>query len=506
MRRRLLVAVIGAAALASPAAAYGELVVSGPSPALGGGGTTTITIEPGVPAAMLSVLVPRGFSAAIAQQPGTTIGQGSAQLDTGGAVSQAKGSLVALEPAAPVCGASGHAAVWRLSLGAAGELLVAIDAVAATDPDAGYASYRLGVCPAEGTLIESLELRLDGILENPDTAGAFVWHVVATPAGQDGAPDPGAAVESRSTQLVPVRVTLRGVYDRAAGRATLSGLVTAAGETVAGARVRFNAGRPGASLVPSGSATSGSQGRYRKRQLVRRTTVFQASVDVPVQSDPAGCPAPIAPGGCESATFAPLTATSARATVRVPVLRTLRLGSTGADVRRLRADLARLRFLPPGSRGGSFDERTWHAVVALQGWLGLGRTGVVDRRTWRALGRGHVPVPWARIGRGVLIDTARQVMLLVDGGRTVRAIHVSTGAYGRTPRGRFAVYRKEILSWSVPFSTWMPYASYFSGGFAMHAYPSVPTYAASHGCVRVPPVEAPGVYAFAGYGTPVWIR
>ncbi len=52
----------------------------------------------------------------------------------------------------------------------------------------------------------------------------------------------------------------------------------------------------------------------------------------------------------------------------------------------------------------------------------------------------------------------------------------------------------------------MPYASYFVGGFAMHAYPSVPTYPASHGCVRVPPVEAPGVYSFARYGTPVWVR
>jgi lipoprotein-anchoring transpeptidase ErfK/SrfK len=110
------------------------------------------------------------------------------------------------------------------------------------------------------------------------------------------------------------------------------------------------------------------------------------------------------------------------------------------------------------------------------------------------------------VRRGVLIDTSRKVLLLVEGGRTVRAIHVSTGAYGRTPRGRFAVYRKETLSWSVPFGVWMPYASYFRGGFAMHAYHSVPSYPASHGCVRIPPVEAPGIYRFAGYGTPVWIR
>jgi lipoprotein-anchoring transpeptidase ErfK/SrfK len=88
----------------------------------------------------------------------------------------------------------------------------------------------------------------------------------------------------------------------------------------------------------------------------------------------------------------------------------------------------------------------------------------------------------------------------------VRAIHVSTGAGGATPLGRFSVYRKELMSWSVPFQTWMPYASYFYGGYAMHAYPSVPAYPASHGCVRLPAVEAPGVYAFASFGSPVWIR
>jgi lipoprotein-anchoring transpeptidase ErfK/SrfK len=107
---------------------------------------------------------------------------------------------------------------------------------------------------------------------------------------------------------------------------------------------------------------------------------------------------------------------------------------------------------------------------------------------------------------GLEIDTARQVLLLVSEGRVARAIHVSTGAGGRTPLGHFSVYRKEVLSWSVPFKTWMPYASYFHGGFALHSYSSVPAYPASHGCVRVPAVEAPGVYGFAKYGLPVWIR
>ena len=88
-------------------------------------------------------------------------------------------------------------------------------------------------------------------------------------------------------------------------------------------------------------------------------------------------------------------------------------------------------------------------------------------------------------------------------GRVERVFHISSGAGGRTPSGSFRVYRKERMSWSVPFSTWMPWASYFVGGIAFHAYGSVPAYPASHGCVRMMARDAPLMYAFATYGTPV---
>ena len=55
----------------------------------------------------------------------------------------------------------------------------------------------------------------------------------------------------------------------------------------------------------------------------------------------------------------------------------------------------------------------------------------------------------------------------------------------------------------MPFQTWLPYASYFNRGIAFHEYPDVPTYPASHGCVRVPAPEAPCVYRFAKLGTAV---
>ena len=46
----------------------------------------------------------------------------------------------------------------------------------------------------------------------------------------------------------------------------------------------------------------------------------------------------------------------------------------------------------------------------------------------------------------------------------------------------------------------MPFASFFSGGDAIHGFPDVPAYPASHGCVRVSMPEAPWVYTFLYYG------
>jgi hypothetical protein len=51
----------------------------------------------------------------------------------------------------------------------------------------------------------------------------------------------------------------------------------------------------------------------------------------------------------------------------------------------------------------------------------------------------------------------------------------------------------------------MPWALYFHGGIAMHEYPDVPPYPASHGCVRMPASQAETVWHWAGQYTPVWV-
>lgn len=176
------------------------------------------------------------------------------------------------------------------------------------------------------------------------------------------------------------------------------------------------------------------------------------------------------------------------------------------SVRGVQLRLATLGYLEPSGVTGNLDYVTEEALLAFQGWEHLARTGTFTGETQVALFRASRPKPFThRPGKHVEIHRDLGVLLLVEGNDVVRAIHTSTGIFGRTPSGTFHVYRKELLSWSQPFHVWMPYASYFVGGIAMHEYPDVPAYPASHGCVRLPAGEATHVYAFVDLGTPVYV-
>ena len=66
----------------------------------------------------------------------------------------------------------------------------------------------------------------------------------------------------------------------------------------------------------------------------------------------------------------------------------------------------------------------------------------------------------------------------------------------RTPAGQYTVYRKgsaSCKSSKYPIGKGgapMPYCMFFHGGYAIHGSGHVPTYNASHGCVRVLPLHA----------------
>jgi N-acetylmuramoyl-L-alanine amidase len=176
----------------------------------------------------------------------------------------------------------------------------------------------------------------------------------------------------------------------------------------------------------------------------------------------------------------------------------LSYGARGPAVNGLERRLASLGYALRGiDRLYAIDTRD--AVLALQKVTGLPRTGRVDARTWRAIDSARRPAPRFR-GTHVEVYKGRQVAFEVQNGRVVGITHVSTGATGNTPLGTWQVYRK-VTGWD--WVLWYPL--YFHRGFALHGYPSVPAYPASHGCVRMPMWFAPAFNARWPYGATVRI-
>jgi hypothetical protein len=179
-------------------------------------------------------------------------------------------------------------------------------------------------------------------------------------------------------------------------------------------------------------------------------------------------------------------------------------GEAAPTLRETQELLSDLGFMAPTGVTGRPGDETSVAVLAFEKWSGLPRDGVLDDDVIRALQHASRPQPLRQVpGKRVELLLDRQLALAIENDRVERVFHVSSGSGGRTPTGSFRVYRKERMSWSVPFSVWMPWASYFVGGIAFHAYGSVPAYPASHGCVRMMPRDAPLMFAFATQGTPV---
>jgi len=172
----------------------------------------------------------------------------------------------------------------------------------------------------------------------------------------------------------------------------------------------------------------------------------------------------------------------------------LRLGSHGPGVRALKATLWQQRYALPGVDAG-FGYKTYEAVLAFQKVHRLPRTGQVGRDFWRVLWRTSAPRARRR-GDYLEVDKSRQVVFEVRKGHVVNVIHASTGATGNTPVGTWRVY-SEIAGWS--WVLWQP--MYFLRGFAIHGYPSVPPWPASHGCVRVPMWLATSLRERWGYGS-----
>ncbi len=313
-------------------------------------------------------------------------------------------------------------------------------------------------------------------LAGPAGAGVEVWFVSKG--------EPRAVVRGGSTIEGAVRSLLAGPtpaerdrgFRTAVPRATPLLSVTVSRRVVSvDLGARFAAGRDGAALTA------------RVGQLVRTLKGVRGVRAVRILIE-GGTPIGLFPGY----------------DLRRPVSAAIVDDERPPTIRELQQRLVDLGFMAPSGLTGVSDMQTSTAVLGFQKWAGLSRDGTLGQSTIDALVRATRPDPaLRRPGRRIEVQLRRQLALLIEANRVVRTVHVSSGAGGKTPLGSFRVYRKERYSWSVPFKVWLPWASYFTGGVAFHEFGSVPTYAASHGCIRVNHYDAATLFGFAETGTPV---
>lgn len=151
-----------------------------------------------------------------------------------------------------------------------------------------------------------------------------------------------------------------------------------------------------------------------------------------------------------------------------------------------------------GPIDGAYGATTQQAVMAFRKTVGATRSYSWSNSLWDELN--NFVKPWSPFRYQepdrVEINLSRQVMYLYRGGALSGVFPISSGngqsytnqfgsfSIASTPTGDFKIQRHirgERLSYLG--TLWNPW--YFSGGYALHGSPSVPSGPASHGCVRL---------------------
>jgi peptidoglycan hydrolase-like protein with peptidoglycan-binding domain len=176
-------------------------------------------------------------------------------------------------------------------------------------------------------------------------------------------------------------------------------------------------------------------------------------------------------------------------------------GAQGPSVWLLQSELNALHYVVP--LDGSFDEATGRALIAYRKLTGLQLVPSTNVHVFELLqrGAGSFNVRYRSDGRHVEADLTRQVLAEIEPHGRVRAIYTMSSGKPSTPTvvGRFRVYSKT----PGVNAEGMVDSNYFIRGYAIHGYPEVPTYAASHGCLRVPIPNAAAIYGWVQTGTAV---
>lgn len=177
----------------------------------------------------------------------------------------------------------------------------------------------------------------------------------------------------------------------------------------------------------------------------------------------------------------------------------LERGDRGDDVAALQRRLAELHF-DAGVPDGAYGTATVYAVEGFQKLAGMAPDGKVGPEVQAALADPPAVAPLVPDGEPtrIEIDKSRQLLFAYNDGQLVLISHISTGS-GKTycseghcgykaitPEGAYR-FMWRYKGWRESRLGKLYNPVYFTGsGIAVHGSTSVPTYPASHGCVRVP--------------------
>jgi hypothetical protein len=150
-------------------------------------------------------------------------------------------------------------------------------------------------------------------------------------------------------------------------------------------------------------------------------------------------------------------------------------------------------------RTGVYDQGTGLAVDAYHRLLGYGTSQLLGPATINDLlnnvGAFHIRYP--NHGRHAEGDLSDQLLALADGSSVYWILPISSGKPSTpTILGDYQVYSR------VPgyLPDGMYYSDFFIRGYAIHGYDPAPDYPASHGCMRLPIVDAIAVFNWLSYG------
>jgi lipoprotein-anchoring transpeptidase ErfK/SrfK len=181
----------------------------------------------------------------------------------------------------------------------------------------------------------------------------------------------------------------------------------------------------------------------------------------------------------------------------------LREGQCGPAVVGFKRAMEKMGYITNGGR--CIAGRTLRGVHAYRKVNGMDRTFAMPsslvKKVYRGKGAYKVRYPNAE---GVHMEAPldKQVLVFAKGSKPVAIYPVSSGAAATpTVRGSFR------MQWTEPGynSLGMYYSWYFYRGYAIHGYASVPTYPASHGCLRTFIADQPEIFNRIKAGDQIFI-